>query len=41
MPAATGPLTGRVNDLLMARRNDLEKRVTEWEQLSAELEESA
>ncbi len=31
----------RVNDLLMARRNDLEKRVTEWEQLSAELEESA
>ena len=33
--------TVRLNDLLMARRKELEARVAEWEELSAELETNA
>ena len=33
--------TMRLNDLVIARRRDLEARVAEWEQLSAELEATA
>jgi cell fate (sporulation/competence/biofilm development) regulator YmcA (YheA/YmcA/DUF963 family) len=33
--------TVRLNDLLMARRKELETRVAEWEELSAELETNA
>ena len=33
--------TVRLNDLLTARRKELETRVAEWEELSAELETNA